>query len=344
MTARKPATPIATLTRPRRKARPWVSVTTTPTRPPTAAAIGACRRRAEASGSVGSSTTEPSATFEESMPALAQTKPWWVSQITVPPRRRTIRRLSERISSQSAGVLPVSSASARAAGPGRTSASTTRRPSALLTTFWATIRTSPGTTPSAPARAASIPARSSPGRTSGRADSGQSLRGRSRPRACRRSPGARRPPASRPSRRAPSGPPGRVGCRCRGPGRGARRAPTARPRRAAWARWRASESRPSRGVRAPGGRSSMALVPVPRTEGTNTAPGPGGAAASTASRSSGRASGRSAVSTSAPSAPAPATSSSPRTTAAFIPRGGRGRAPPGRRRSARPSRAPAGRR
>ena len=91
------------------------------------------------------------------MPALAQTKPWWVSQITVPPRRRTIRRLSERISSQSAGVLPVSSASARAAGPGRTSASTTRRPSALLTTFWATIRTSPGTTPSAPARVGEHP-------------------------------------------------------------------------------------------------------------------------------------------------------------------------------------------
>ena len=62
-------------------------------------------RRAEASGSTGSSTTDPSATFDWSIPALAQTKPWWVSQITVPPRRRTIRRLSARISSHSSGRL-----------------------------------------------------------------------------------------------------------------------------------------------------------------------------------------------------------------------------------------------
>ena len=105
----------------------------------------------------------PSGAFEESIPALAQTKPWWVSQITVPPRRRTIRALSERISSHRAGSLPVSWARARAGAPGRMPASSTIRPSALLTTFWATITTSPGTTPSAAARAESIPARSSPG-------------------------------------------------------------------------------------------------------------------------------------------------------------------------------------
>src|SRR4249919_2418105 len=51
MTGSNPATPIATFTSPRRKARPWVSVTTTPTLPPTAAAMRAWIRRAEASGS-----------------------------------------------------------------------------------------------------------------------------------------------------------------------------------------------------------------------------------------------------------------------------------------------------
>ena len=66
----------------------------------------------------------------------------------------------------------------------------------------------------------------------------------------------------------------------------------------------------------------MALVPVPSQEGATVTDGPGGAAMTTASRSPGRASGRSAVTTRAPSAPAAATASRPRTTAAFIPRGG----------------------
>src|SRR5699024_6499170 len=49
------------------------------------------------------------------------------------------------------------------------------RPSALLTTLWATMRMSPGTTPSPAAREASMSPRSSPGATSGSAESGQSL-------------------------------------------------------------------------------------------------------------------------------------------------------------------------
>ena len=44
------------------------------------------------SGSRGRSTRYPSGTFDASMPALAHTNPWWVSQMRVPPRRRTIRR------------------------------------------------------------------------------------------------------------------------------------------------------------------------------------------------------------------------------------------------------------
>ena len=57
------------------------------------------------------------------MPALAQTKPWWVSVISTPRSARSTSRLSERISSTSAGSLPSLSASSRASAPGSTSAS-----------------------------------------------------------------------------------------------------------------------------------------------------------------------------------------------------------------------------
>ena len=73
--ASNPATPRHTLTRPRRKALPWVSVMTTPTRPPTAALTADWMRRAERSESTGSSTAVPSAVFDVSMPAFAQMNP-----------------------------------------------------------------------------------------------------------------------------------------------------------------------------------------------------------------------------------------------------------------------------
>ena len=152
------------------------------------------KRRAEASGSRGSRITAPSGVLEASMPALAHTNPWWVSQITVAPRWRTTRRLSERIRAHSAGSLPVCSASAQRVGAGhdrRQSARCAPRPCSRPS--GPPSRRRPGTTPSARARSASIPARSSPGATSGSADSGQILRGRSRPRAGWRSPGARTP-------------------------------------------------------------------------------------------------------------------------------------------------------
>ncbi len=71
----RPAHPIATSAWPSRQARPKLSAITTPTRRPLGRAISARIRRAEASGSSGSSATVPgSGRFEVSTPALAQTQ------------------------------------------------------------------------------------------------------------------------------------------------------------------------------------------------------------------------------------------------------------------------------
>ena len=61
----------------------------------------------------------PSATFEASTPALAQTKPWRVSQIRTPRSARMTSLLSSSTSCTSAGSLPSSAASsaARSLGP-----------------------------------------------------------------------------------------------------------------------------------------------------------------------------------------------------------------------------------
>ena len=72
-------------------------------------------RRAERSGSSGSSAAVPSATLERSTPALAQTKPCRVSLITRSPRRRRTRTDSWRHQRQlGRGVAVVD---ARPAGP-----------------------------------------------------------------------------------------------------------------------------------------------------------------------------------------------------------------------------------
>ena len=192
-----------------------------PPPPPCAPASAAPRRR----GRPAAAPPSPRATFEESMPALAQTKPWWVSQITrrpAPahdPRALGEDQLAER--RVLAGLLGERAGRRR---PGAPRASTTIRPSALLTTFWATITTSPGTTPSAPARGGEHP-----GEVVRRAHLGQ---GRQRPEPQRALPASSarrsRARAGRPSV-APVPPsairarPGRAGCRCRGPGAAAAR-------------------------------------------------------------------------------------------------------------------------
>ena len=81
--------------------------------------ISARIRRAEASGSCGQQGDVPgSGRFELSMPALAQTRPWWVSTIRTPRSARRTSRLSARISSTRAGSLPSTAASRRASAPG----------------------------------------------------------------------------------------------------------------------------------------------------------------------------------------------------------------------------------
>ena len=147
----RPAQPMATFTNPWRQGRPKVSVMSTPTRTPTPAANAWRISSALVSGSSGSSVRNPSATFDASTPALAQTNPCLVSAMTRSPRRATTRRLSD------------ATHSARPPGP-----SGTTRPSDLDTIFCVTTRTSP----SRSARLARAMAscrrvgRSSPGSTS----------------------------------------------------------------------------------------------------------------------------------------------------------------------------------
>ena len=85
------------------------------------------------------------------MPALAQTKPCWVSTMRTPRSARSTSSLSSRISSTSAGSLPSTAASLRASAPGSTEESLRTRPSALETIFCEMTTTSPS---SSSARAA----------------------------------------------------------------------------------------------------------------------------------------------------------------------------------------------
>ncbi len=106
---------------PLRNGRPNESVTITATWRPVEAAIVARIRRALASESSGSRiTVSGSAAFEWSTPAEAQTKPWRVSAITSPPRERTTRTVSDRITS-SWRRLVSGPASSRARAEGSTS-------------------------------------------------------------------------------------------------------------------------------------------------------------------------------------------------------------------------------
>ena len=91
--ARSPAMPIATSHWPTRQARPNESAITTARAGRAAPRAGA---RALASGSRGSRTTQPvAARWTASTPALAQTNPWRVRQIST-PRRRARSRPSRR--------------------------------------------------------------------------------------------------------------------------------------------------------------------------------------------------------------------------------------------------------
>ena len=103
-----PATPMATSVMPWRQARPNESEITTATSTPGSSASASRSLAAEASGSTGSRQTVSSpGTFEASTPALAQTKPWWVSEMTMPRSMRTMRRLSLKHDLDLARVLPV---------------------------------------------------------------------------------------------------------------------------------------------------------------------------------------------------------------------------------------------
>ena len=105
------------------------------------------------------------------MPALAQTKPCFVS-VMITPRSAsilTMERLSRSTSSTSLGSFPVSCASRQAKPEGSTSRRSTSRPSALDTTFCVTTMTSPDSTgvPWRSAAVTDISPRRSPAATSG---------------------------------------------------------------------------------------------------------------------------------------------------------------------------------
>ena len=131
---------------PIRQGRPIVSVITTATVTPRRSRSPRRIRRAESSGSAGSSATVPGAVLESSTPAAASTRPCWVSTMRAGPRRATTRTVSASIAlSRSARMT---------------------RPSALLTILEVITTMSP----SARSGAASAirPARSSPAPISGR--------------------------------------------------------------------------------------------------------------------------------------------------------------------------------
>ena len=96
-----PATPSATSVRPVRHGRPIVSETITTTSRPNRSRRSARRARADASGSLGSSTRWLASTLDASMPAAFMMKPWWVWTIRMPGRRR---HHSRRLGGQDLGL------------------------------------------------------------------------------------------------------------------------------------------------------------------------------------------------------------------------------------------------
>ena len=164
----RPAAPIATSVCPSLQARPKESAITTAGRTPSASAMPDRRRAAERSGSSGSSTSSPPSAdaFDWSTPALAHTKPWRVTQMSVPSTALRSSADSSSTACTRRASLPCSPASARACSPGSISSRRRTRPSAFDTTLCAITSTSPSRSSSG-APAAIRPARSSPGRTGG---------------------------------------------------------------------------------------------------------------------------------------------------------------------------------
>ena len=89
-----PAAPIALSVCPARQGRPIVSVTSTPMVTPARPCSALRIRRADSSGSSGSSTTVPGAVLDSSTPAAASTRPCRVCAIVVGPRLATTRTVS----------------------------------------------------------------------------------------------------------------------------------------------------------------------------------------------------------------------------------------------------------
>ena len=161
-----PAAPMAIPAVPRRHARPKLSLITTPSFTPNRAESAARNRSAEASGSSGNSNSRPPPswfTLDWSIPALAITQPRLCSTMMRFGRARTTRAAWLRITSTTRGSLPTSAANASARGEAVTDAISTMRPSALLTIFCATTRTSPSSGGASAMASPRIPARSSPG-------------------------------------------------------------------------------------------------------------------------------------------------------------------------------------
>ena len=119
----RPAAPTALSVCPARHGLPIVSVMITPSLRPVRWCSALRSRRADSSGSSGSSTTVPWAVLDSSTPAAARTRPCLVCAMVVAPRRATTRTVSASMA-----------CSLDAA---------TTRPSALLTIFEVTTRMSP---------------------------------------------------------------------------------------------------------------------------------------------------------------------------------------------------------
>ena len=100
-----------------------MSVTRTPTLRPVRWCSALRSRRADSSGSSGSSTTVPGAVLDSSTPAAASTSPCRVCAIVVGPRLATTRTVSASMAWSRGAV--------------------TTRPSALLTILEVTTRMSP---------------------------------------------------------------------------------------------------------------------------------------------------------------------------------------------------------
>ncbi len=130
---------------PARHGLPIVSVTITPMLRPVRGCSALRSRRADSSGSSGSSTTVPGAVLDSSTPAAARTRPCRVCAIVVAPRLATTRTVSASMACSREAAIT--------------------RPSALLTIFDVTTRMSPSRRSGA--ASAMSAARSVPAVTSG---------------------------------------------------------------------------------------------------------------------------------------------------------------------------------